>query len=215
MAVTITHGYASLAELKDWLMPNIGSTDGTYDDRLSLSINAASRAIERETGRRFYTNETDETRYVTAVDATELIERDLGVDVISLTSLKTDEDGDHTYERTWTTGDYDLEPANAAVDSQPYTRIAVSPSGSYAFPAGIAKGVQLVGKFGYCTTSGQDSWAGDVKAACLIQAARNYERAVTPMGIAGNSAFGQMRLQEKLDPDVAVILGRLKRGLAR
>lgn len=212
--ITLYRGYCTLAQLKAWLVPNLGSTDTTLDDNLTLAIDAASRAIERYTGRRFYTNESDETRYATASYATILLERDLGVDIISLTSLTADEDGDRTYERTWTTGDYDLDPPNATLDYSPYTRIASTPDGNYAFPVGISRGIKLVGRFGYCTTSGQDSWAGEVREACLIQASRLYTRAVTPMGVAGNSAFGEMRVLSRLDPDVELMLGRLVRDLA-
>lgn len=216
MSITLYNPYCTLAELKDWLMPNIGS-DTSGDDRLSIAINAASRAIEQHTGRQFWQTSTSggDTRYATASDATTLLERDLGVDIISLSALYTDEDGDRTYERTWTTGDYDLEPVDAASNYRPYTRISTTPDGDYAFPVGISKAVKLVGVFGYCTTSGQDQWAGEVKQACLIQASRFYLRASTPMGVAGNSAFGEMRILNRLDPDVELMLGHLVRGMAR
>jgi len=214
MSVTIYNGYCSLAELKDWLTPSIGA-DTSGDDRMSIAINAASRAIDDHCGRVFFNTATSggDTRYATASDASMLLERDLGIDILSLTSLSTDEDGDRTYERSWTTGDYDLEPYNAAESHRPYTRIGVAPNGDYSFPVGISKGVKLVGVFGYCTTSGQDQWAGAVKGACLIQASRFYARAVSPMGVAGGGAFGEMQIQGKLDVDVALMLQPLMRGL--
>lgn len=211
--VSITHGYCTLDQLKTWLMPTLAVTDTSHDEALSVAINAASRAIERHTGRRFYANSTDETRYVTASDSTMLLERDLGIDIISITSLTCDEDGDRTYERSWTTGDYDLHPHNAVLDSHPYTRIGVSPDGDYAFPTDVEKGVRLVGVFGYCTSGAQDAWASEVRLACMIQAGRFYERAVTPLGVAGGGAFGEMRLTDRLDPDVEAMLSRLVRDL--
>jgi hypothetical protein len=215
MAITIYGGYCSLAELKDWLVPSLGASDTSGDDRMSIAINAASRAIDRHCGRQFWQTSTSggDTRYATASDASVLMERDLGIDILSLSSLSTDEDGDRTYERSWTTGDYDLLPHNAASEYKPYTQIGVTPDGSYAFPVGVEKGVKLVGVFGYCTTGGQDQWAGEVRAACLIQASRFYERAVTPMGVAGGGAFGEMRLSDRLDPDVELMLSRLMRDL--
>jgi hypothetical protein len=211
--VSISHGYCTLDQLKTWLMPTLAGTDSSLDEALSVAINAASRAIDKRTGRRFWGNSADETRYVTASDESMLLERDLGIDIISLTSLATDEDGDRTYERSWTTSDYDLRPDNAALESKPYTRVAMAPMGSYSFPVGITKGVKLVGVFGYCTSGNQDVAVSELRGLCLIQAARYYQRTVTPMGVAGG-AFGESRITDELDPDVALALQHLMRDLA-
>ena len=47
-------------------------------------------------------------------------------DLVSVTSLKTDDDCDGVYETTWSTSDYELQPVNAAalLEPKPYTSIA-------------------------------------------------------------------------------------------
>ena len=54
-------------------------------------------------------------------------------DLLSVTTLKTDEDGDRTYEITWATTDYDLMPYNATLESQaqPYSHLQTTPDGDY------------------------------------------------------------------------------------
>lgn len=117
-------------------------------------VEAASRYIDRVTWRRFYTTTNDETRTFTAKSG-EVVYTD---DIISITTLKTDEDGDRTYETTWATTDYDLLPENTS----PSTYIQVSPLGRYTFPS-QRKGVQIVGKFGYSATAPED-----IETACQM-----------------------------------------------
>lgn len=192
-----TNGYCTVAELKGRLWP-VGSTADEVEDTLfDQVITAVSRWIDRYCGRRFYTTASDETRYFTAADAYEL----LAGDVVSVTTLQTDEDGDRTYERTWTTGDYDLLPENAAVDDdEPYSILATTPDGNYVFPVGMRKGVKVVGKWGFASVPAA------VKEACLIQCERIYKRKDAPFGVVGSADLGTMRLVQQMDPDVKALL---------
>jgi hypothetical protein len=45
---------------------------------------------------------------------------------------------------------------------------------------------------------------GNHKLATLIQASRLFARRHAPFGVAGNPEVGQLRLLERLDPDVAI-----------
>ena len=120
--MAITNGYCTAAELKSWL----GITDATDDTILEVAIESVSRWIDDYCWRRFYKNTEDETRYYTAPSSYYLHTDD----IVSITTLKTDDDGDRTYETTWATTDYDLIPYNATVLGVPYTSIVVSPEGS-------------------------------------------------------------------------------------
>ncbi len=193
--MTISNGYTTLANLKARL--KISTTDTADDAVLEAVIEAASRAIDAHCGRHFYTTTTDETRYYTAEFADLLFLPD---DVVSVTTLATDADGDRTYETTWAATDYDLEPDNAALGGEPYTRIAVTPAGRYAFPVGVRRGVKIAGKFGYASAPKA------VAEACLIQAARLFARKDAPFGAMGSPEFGQFTNIPKLDPDVAMLL---------
>ncbi len=195
--MTVTNGYCTLAELRARLQ---FQTADTADDAILESvIMGVSRWIDNYTGRRFYA--ASDTRYYTAEFADEIAVDDL----LSVTSLSTDDDGDRTYETTWAATDYDLEPSNAATDSQPYTRICTSPQGRYAFPTG-RKGVKLVGSFGYASST-----PAAIKEACLLQCERLYKRKDAPFGVIGSAEMGQMMVIAKLDPDVQLLLSGFRR----
>lgn len=110
------------------------------DQWLAGAIAEASRQIRTATGGRQF-HPTVETRYFDGRGCAQLWVNDL----LSITSLKFDEDGDRTYEETLATTDYYLWPDNRT----PYRRIDIDPNGDYtAFPAG-RRSVQIVGTWGY------------------------------------------------------------------
>ena len=113
--------------------------------QLSLRlIEAASRYFDRETGRRFWTNSSDEVRYYTADDGFKLSIDDY----VSVSDLAIDISGLRSYVTLPVTS-YDLMPYNAALDLLPYSEIhIVIPVSGYAFP-GTQKGVRVTGVFGW------------------------------------------------------------------
>lgn len=185
-------GYATLAQLKAAL----GVTDSADDTALGRVIDAVSREIDNLKHRRFYTTVADEIRYFTAQSGLMLFPGD----VLSITTLETDEAGNRTYSRSWATTDYDMLPDNAALDGRPYTRLQVVPNGRYAFPL-YRKGVKITGKFGYSSTV-----PAVVREACLIQSERIWKRKDAPFGIMGTPETGYVRLKAELDPDVILML---------
>lgn len=200
----ITNGYTSLATLKARL--NIPQTSQSEDSALEAHINTASRWIDDYTGRRFYAS--TETRYYEPVSATMLLVNDL----LTVTTLKTDDNADRTYETTWTAGrDYWLTPANAVADGQPYTQISVDAhNGLYMFPTGY-RSVEIVGSFGYSANTARPA---SVEDACLLLCTRLYKRTDAPLGVAGSVETGILRLAT--DRDVLDLLWpyRLVRGIA-
>ncbi len=132
--------YATLAMLKSDL--SIGSTDTTDDAMLLRRLEAASRAIEESDygcGRHFSVRSA--TRTFTAEHTDRLL---LPYDLLSIMTLKTDEDADWDYDYTWATTDYHLTPFNEF----PKTEIIVKSSGRYAFSL-QEEGIQLAGLWGY------------------------------------------------------------------
>ncbi len=131
--------YASLAQLKSELAQ--AATDTVDDARLFRKLETASRAIDGASmgcGREFYV--VTEVRYFTASRSDRLLIDDLLV----LTELATDEDGDLDYDYVWTVGDYLLDPANG----WPKTQIKAHPNGNYSFPTG-ERAVRVTGQWGY------------------------------------------------------------------
>jgi len=194
--MTITNGYCTLADLQAQL-----TIDDTADDvRLEAVITAVSRLIDTEARRRFYKSPSDETRYYTATSS-EFVLTD---DIVSVTSVATDNTGNGDYATAWVSTDYQLSPFNASALGMPYTEIRVKRLGTQKFNHCIEAGVKVIGKFGVPDDS---PWKEIVREACLIQCARLFKRKDSPFGIAGTGEFGQLSmLKPTLDPDVKAML---------
>lgn len=140
------NNYARLHETKRDV-PGVGATpSGTLDPEYMTMIEAVSREIEgpKYCNRKFHT--TTETRYFDGNGCNQLYFQDYS-DLLSVTTLKVDEDGDGVYETTLTANtDYWLWPDNRT----PKRRLDLNPESSTlgVFPAGRRR-IQLVGKFGY------------------------------------------------------------------
>lgn len=199
----LSSAYTTLATLKARLRIAAADDDATLEN----TITAASRAIDQHTGRRFYA--ATETRYYTPLSAVCLLLPD---DLRSITTLKTDEDGDRTFEITWSASlDYYLTPYNAATDGRPYEAVEVdSVNGRYEFPC-RARSVELAGSWGYCATG---SHPAPIEEACLRLAERLYQLRNAPLGVAGTVETGIIRIAT--DRDLADLLWpyRRRRGFA-
>lgn len=195
--------YATLAELKAF----VGIGDTVDDVALQLALDSASAQIDGYTDRLFTADVSPVARQYTAEQSDLLY-----VDPISTTTglaVATDENGDGTFETAWTLGtDYRLEPINASVTSEPWTRIVAL--GTRWFPRlQYRPGVQVTARFG---------WPGGVapspvKLANLIQASRLFKRKDAPFGVAGSAEFGsEMRLLNELDRDAQNLLRPYRRN---
>ena len=187
--MAITNGYATLAELRT----RLGVSDTADDTTIEAVIESASWAIDAYADWIFYA--LSETRYFDGDDPICLFVGDL----LSVTTLKTDDVGLRTYGTTWATTDYDLLPYNTT----PKTRISITQYGRYSFPVG-AKSVEIVGSWGHNATG---SYPDDINEACLLWAARLFARKNAPFGVAGSPDNAMMTLPG-VDPDVKRLLSR-------
>ncbi len=193
--MSITNGYVTVEELQAHIdASGDASFDGGDTANMELAIEAASRWIDEYTGTRFHAS--TETRYYTA-DWYDLLYVD---DLISVTTLQTDDGYDGTYETTWATTDYILEPRNAALRSRPYRQIRINVNGDYAFPRNVVDGVKIVGSFGYAAVAPKP-----VKQAAILLAHRLWRRKDTIFGIAGTPALGVTIIQAKIGADADVM----------
>lgn len=193
------------ANLKAFLKP--GGFDAAANDTvIGYATNAANQAVVQFCGRNFDKiaegSETARVFYprngcVVVVD-----------DFWSTTNLvvKTDEGDDGTYETTWTTGDYQLEPLNGRENdiAVPYTRIRAVESRSFP-TCGRRPSVQVTAAWGW--TAVPDA----VFQATLIKAARLFHRKDSPQGVAGFDQFGAVRISKAEDPDVSALLDPFRR----
>lgn len=145
----ITNGYITLADFKERMWSyGTPSSDAIRDTDIERMINGASRWVDNFCSRRFYS--AIEIRYYTP-EYWDLLFID---DLLTVTTLKTDDDDDRTYETTWLTTDYDLEPFNALVDVPPqaFNMIRVQINGDQVFPRWVRRGVEIAGSWGWVIT---------------------------------------------------------------
>lgn len=131
--------YLSRNALKDNIADPLSVDDAIY----RRVLEAASEQIDEHCQRTFRV--VTATRYYTPAfsDALEV------EDLLAVTSLKQDKDGDGAYEDTWATTDYRLWPLNAAVNRRPYTELRLRPNGLYTFTVGVEAGIELTGTWGW------------------------------------------------------------------
>lgn len=175
-------------------------TGHTFADAdLRAAINAACRAIDNICGRRFYPDsDALQVRYYTPLGRNGSLPID---DLVTVTSVEADTDGDGVFEQTWTNNtDYVLEPLNAAADGRPWDTIRLHPSSAVYLPA-YPRSVKVTAKFGWLTTP-----AAVVEAATLV-ASRLAKRArEAPFGVAGVGIDGEAIRIAGSDSDVAMLL---------
>lgn len=196
--------YCTVEEIKS----EQGINDAEDDSKVELVIEAISRAIDRETWRRFFS--TTETRYFTATSYKYLYIDD----ITSVDALATDDAADRTYSTTWASTDYDLYPFNALAYGVPYTSIEVAPNGNYAFPRNLAKGVKITGDFGYIPSDG--AIPSEIKAATVLGSVRMLTRFDTPLGVSAAATLGQLNVvirELRLDPDFMGLISPFRRTI--
>jgi hypothetical protein len=197
--------YASLSEFK----AAVGITDSTDDGALQSVLDATDTLIDLYCDRKTGFGTASETRFYTAED----YEYVLTDDLVSITTLQTDDDANGTYETTWTAGtDYVLAPRNAALDGFPYTEIDTSVTWPRNFPKDVYLGVRVVGVFGFPAVPAA------VKQAEIIQAGAVWNSRTAPFGVIGSADLGGiLRMSRALHPEAALILEpyRKRNGLAR
>jgi hypothetical protein len=196
--------YATLSEFKVWV--GIPDADTQDNATLQLALDAASGQVDGFCDRTFLADGSPTVRLYSPTETGQLT-----VDPVSSTTglvVATDDNGDGTYETTWTLGtDFRLEPVNAAAAGKPWTRLVAL--GTRWFPRlQYRPGVSVTARFGWPGTV-----PAQVKEATLIQAERLWKRKDAPFGVAGSVEFGsEMRLLNELDRDAQNLLRPFRRN---
>lgn len=203
--------YATTAELKAQV--GIPLADTQDDANLGLCITTASRAIDQCCNRQFGSEASPVARYYTydaRVRVGNLIA--LAIDDLMTTSgllVATDFAQDHTYSSSLVySTNFDLWPWNAPADGMPYTHLVLR-SGTAVVSSLLPYwegAVRVTAQWGWTSVPSA------IKEATLIQAARFFKRKDAPFGVAGSPEMGsELRLLQKLDPDVAVMVSPYRR----
>ena len=193
MAVTT---YGTLDQLKTQL--RIPDTDD--DTFLTAVLGAVSRELDdhcRGSRSHFYQDDTASARVFQA-SSNDLIEV---ADISTSTGLvvKTDDDEDGTFETTWASMDYQLEPLDGITDERAVWKIRAI--GDLRFPVSARATVQVTARWGWAQVP------DPIVTGSLIQAARIANRRSSPFGIVEDPALGTSeRLFAALDPDVKMLV---------
>jgi len=196
--------YATTAQLAQRINRGEGWTD-TEEAVLAELLSDVSRLIEEYTGRRYWDSAAGTVRYFTAASAAVLFVDD----ATTITAVETDEDGDRTYEHTWAATDYDKLPYNASELNKPYTRLRVTPTGNYSFPAGVPKGVKITGTWGWPAVPAL------VREMTLLEASRLWAQGKSPSGVVQSPELGTFMVEPELHPQTMARLNILKRVRVR
>lgn len=197
--MAITNGYATLEQIK----AAIRITDAVDDSLLEMAVESASRMIDAECDRNFYSSGTATRDFVPADSY--IVYTD---DITSISSVKIDDAGEGTFEITLQTTDYQAEPVNQLVSGNTFPITRLRMIGDYLLPIWYDQAtVRIEGVYGFAPTPIQ------VTQACIIQASRIYKRLDSPLGVAGFGDMGAMRVG-KTDPDVAMLIRPFKKYAA-
>ena len=190
--------YVALSELKTALGIS-GSADDTY---LNLAIDAAEKSINDLCGRKFTADSSATARTYRAQPYLAVTD-----DISTLTGLvvKTDTAADGTFDTTWASTDYQVEPLNNLTKGRSVNNLRAI--GSYTYPVyGDGQvSVEVTAKWGW------PSVPDPVKQATLLTSSRLYGRKASPMGVIGVGDFGPVRIS-RTDPDIAALLMDYKRA---
>jgi hypothetical protein len=186
--------YATVAELTEYLGLTANLYGGTVvtterTARLAQAIDAATAHIEQDTGRVF--TSTTATKRLTCDGGDVLLIPDL----VSVTTLKVDDNADGVYEITLTTSDYELNTYHETQAGWPFEYIVrLDDSWPIRTYAGRRRLVEIVGVWGWSAVP------TPIKQACLLLSARLVQRSNAALGVQAMGDLGGFGIRSS-DPD--------------
>lgn len=194
--MAITNGYCSLSQIK----AAVRITDSVDDALLEMAVESASRMIDAECDRNFYSSGTATRDFIPNDDYT--VDTD---DLTTIVSVKLDDAGELTFPITLATTDYQKEPVNQRVSGNAFPITRLRMIGDYLLPIwGRQATVRIEGVYGFTPQPIQ------ITQACVIQASRIFKRLDSPLGVAGYGDLGAIRVG-KVDPDVSMLIRPFKK----
>lgn len=194
--MAITNGYCTLTQIK----AATKITDNIDDTLLEMAVESASRMIDAECDRNFYSGGTATRDFVPNDSYT--VDTD---DLTSIVSVKLDDSGNLTFPITLALKDYQTEPINQKVSGNAFPITRLRMIGDHLLPIwGKQATVRIEGVYGFTPAPIQ------ITQACVIQASRIFKRLDSPLGVAGFGDMGAIRVG-KVDPDVAMLIRPFKK----
>lgn len=195
--------YATRAELKRRLD---NMTVATWDLDIDNALAVSSRSIEKVCRRQFNLASSATARVYYPCDGCRAEVDDFYTTVGLI--VATDGDNDGTYETTWASTDYQLEPLNGIV------------GGELGWPSWVIRAV-AARRFWYPTSYGYTyrraplqvtakwGWAAvpaGVKEACLAVAEDIFKLKEAPFGVAASAEWGVLRV--RMNPVAMDMIGK-------
>lgn len=194
--MAITNGYCTLAQIK----AATRITDGIDDALLEMAVESASRLIDAECDRNFYSSGTATRDFIP--NDSFVVDTD---DLTSIVSVKLDDAGNLDFPVTLAVTDYQTEPVNQKVSGNAFPITRLRMIGDHLLPVwGRQATVRIEGVYGFTPTPIQ------VTQACVIQAGRIFKRNESFLGVAGWGDLGAIRVG-KVDPDVSMLIRPFKK----
>lgn len=171
--MAITNGYATLAQIKDFIESD--SASSAHDPDLERAVEAASRAIDNYCGRIFYDTGSATAKTFRARDPYELVVPDFHTTTGLV--VKTDTTDDGTFDETWTSSEYQVEPLDPEPGWPWHRLVAID---TELFPTGGRRArVQVTARWGWAAVP------KPVESTCLIVAQELFRRKDAPFGYIG------------------------------
>jgi hypothetical protein len=198
--VAVTNGYCTVDQVRAEL-----SDDG---QRLSLdllekAVNAASRAVDAWTGRRFWQDAAPVARLYRPDDPYRV---EVG-DIATTTGLavETDTAADGTWATLWTLdADFEMGPDNADADGGAFAWSELVAVGGLRFPRSRRRALRVTARWGWSAVPDQ------VMTATILRSVAIFKRRDAPYGVADFGEFGPVRIT-RADPDVMDLLRPFQR----
>lgn len=186
--------YTTVDEMK----ARFGITDPVDDYGIRHAIRAASRAVDDDTGRRFYADvNVSQRQFRTNTNVAYGMDGELVLvdDIASLTGLIVEIGTGSSWQ---TVTDYIPEPLTALAWGLPVTGLRRTLS--YWLPS---RQVRVTARWGWPAVP------PPIREATELLAARSFKRKDAPFGVAGFADFGAIRISGD-DPDVERLLGNYR-----
>lgn len=203
----LTNAYATLDNFRE----HMGDANVRLSQTmLERALNAASRAVDNYTGRRFWQDAAPTARLFHPLAGS----AELWVDDISTATglaIATD-DGSGNYATTWAADSYRLWPYQANTPGSPYQAWwkIESVGNIMRFDISTARGllpVQVTARWGWAAVP------PEIEQATLLKAARLYVRKDAPLGVAQFGEIAAVRVT-RMDADVVELLSPFRRDVA-
>jgi hypothetical protein len=200
--VTVTNAYCTVEDVRSQL----GDSTSTFDTALlEKAVNAASRAVEDWTGRRFWKDLSLVARTFRPSRCDKARLDDFASTAGLVVETRTAAGGSWS---AWTLdSDFEVGPDNADADGGAYAWNSVVAVGARSFPLARYRTLRVTATWGWSQVPDQ------VVEATVLKATALFKRRDAPFGVAGFSDFGAVRITRD-DPDVVRLLARFQKVLA-